>query len=132
MPGLIRPPFGAPTGPLVSDASLIAAFIEGAQTGHSPGYHIEESTLLIDRLTPVSIRLDPDCLLVRTDIPSPFVESTAGISALVLALIDPPLATVVSLQVLGLPAASWNLWCLEPMDPLDALHRAVMSGPARG
>lgn len=132
VPGLVRPPFGDPTGPLVTDISLVSAFIGGARTGYSPRFHIEESTLMLSRFTAVSVRLETQCLLMRTDVRSRAAEQIAVQNQLNLALSNPPLATVVSLQVLALPSASWDLWCVESIDAQKALEEAVVNGPAGG
>lgn len=108
--GLYRPPYGSPTGPLLDEAGLVDAYLDGNRTGHSPDLHIEDDTLLIDRLQPIALRLGNAALLIRTDAPTGRVQARATVRGLRLIEDDPPLATVVALQVLGLPAASWALW----------------------
>ena len=132
MPGVIRPPFGAPTGPQVADTEVVTRFIEGARTGHSSNFHIEDGVLLADRMTPASLRLSIGALLIRTDIPCPELELGAKENELHRVVVDPPLATVISLQMLGLPAASWDLWTHDSIDAGSALENAAMSGTDDG
>ncbi len=124
MPGVVRPPYGAPTGPLLSDAELAAAYLAGARTGHSPALHIEEDTLLVDRFQAVALRVGVDTLLIRTDVACPpLAEAVAGRCQMVER--EPPLATVVALQVLGHSAAPWELWGTDPDTAAARLAAAV-------
>ena len=125
MPGLIRPPYGEPTGPFLGEHDLFTAFLRGARTGHSATHHIEESALLLDRMAPVALRLVESALLVRTDLPSPVLVAALPDQGVELVIEDTPLATVVSLEVLGLPAAAWDLWCAHHVDGERALIEAV-------
>ncbi len=124
MPGVVRPPYGAPTGPLVSDAQLAAAYLAGARTGHSPTLHIEEDVLLAGRFEAVALRLGVETLIVRTDVACrPLAEALEGRLRLVAR--EPPLATVVALQALGHSAAPWELWGADGDDAARLLAAAV-------
>lgn len=110
MPGVVRPPYGTPTGPLVQSAELFISFMSGVGTGYSSNLHVEEDTLLIDRIVPVAIRLTPESVLMRTDYPDGGISGFATGAGLRCVERDPMLATVVALQAVGLPAATWDLW----------------------
>lgn len=124
MPGVIRPPWGAPTGPELSDFDLIGSFVDGARTGYSRAYHIEDRVLLAHRTSTVAIRCAGEAILLRTDIPTRPVRSRLKRMGLISLVTDPPLATVVGLQVAGLPAATWDLWGKEPSQAEEALMAA--------
>lgn len=128
MPGVIRPPWGKPTGPKLKDQDLIASFANGSRTGHSGRYHIEEHTLLEDRFETISIRCETTALLVRTDVDTSRLQRHLARAGLSRQQVDPPLATVVGLQTCGLPAASWDLWGTEPERALDGLRHAAADG----
>jgi hypothetical protein len=129
LPGLIRPPYGEPTGPYLAETALFAEFLEGARTGHSLSHHIEESALLMDRMAPVALRLSHGAVLVRTDLSSPaLVTALPGLGYSMVSQ-DPPLSTVVGLQVLGMPAAMWDLWAGAGSDAQEALERTAGAGP---
>ena len=110
MAGVFRPPYGAPSGPLLTDDELIDAFLSGARTGHSGRFHLEEGTLLVDRFVAVALRLRQRSVLVRTDVPTEPIPERLAVADLRVVADDPPLATVVALQALGLPAVPWALW----------------------
>ncbi len=130
MPGVVRPPYGAPTGPLLSDGELVATYLAGARTGHSPSLHVEEDVLLAERFVPMAIRVGPATVIIRTDIES--VPLAAGCAAAGLALVErePPLATVVALQTVGHSAAPWELWSADPRQA-PAYLAAAATGDAR-
>ncbi len=125
MPGVVRPPFGAPTGPLIDDGTLTDAFIGGQRTGHSATLHIEEDVLLADRLVPVAIRLGAATILMRTDTRCPALAGTVTRLALTLVEREPPLATVVALQAVGHSAAPWELWSADPRRARELLVAAA-------
>lgn len=132
MPGVVRPPYGKPTGPLAHDRDLIASFVAGARTGYSDRFHIEEDTLLVERFVPVAIRLAPGSILIRTDYPDGGAQEFAVRAGLALVDAEPPLATVVALQALGLPAASWNLWSSHGRDQAQAALSSCAAGGSGG
>lgn len=125
MPGVVRPPYGDPTGPLLTDPELADTFLAGARTGHSPGLHVEEHTLLSERFVPVAIRLAPDTILQRADVECGPLEQAAARRGLALVDEEPPLATVVAVQAVGHSAASWQLWAADPGDAAEALRAAA-------
>ena len=106
----------------------MSAFCEGARTGHSHTYHVEEHTLLAERFVPVAMRLSIGCLLIRTDVPSSDLENSLRSEGATRVEVDPSLATVVSLQILGLPAASWDLWSFDVAGAQGSLERAALEG----
>ncbi len=124
MPGVVRPPYGAPTGPLLTDAELAAAYLAGARTGHSASLHIEEDVLLAGRFEPVALRVGADTLIVRTDLDCPALAAAMA-GRLTMVQREPPLATVVALQALGHSAASWELWGSDPDTAAALLAAAV-------
>lgn len=130
MPGVVRPPWGAPTGPELADLPLVAAFAGGARTGHSNIFHIEEHTLLQDRFVTVAIRCGPQAVLVRTDLDTARLRRLTRRAGLIELVSEPPLATVVSLQSSGLPAATWDLWGLD-MEAADEALRTAAAGEMR-
>lgn len=132
MPGVVRPPYGKPTGPLADNGDLIASFITGARTGYSDRFHIEEDTLLVERFVPVAIRLAPGSILIRTDYPDGGAYEFAGMAGLAVMESEPPLATVVALQALGLPAASWDLWSSHGRGEAQAALTACAAGGTGG
>ena len=107
---MFRPPYGAPTGPLLADDELIDAFIAGSRTGHSDRFHLEEGTLLADRFVALALRLRSRSFLVRRDEDTGAVAERLRSAGMDVVEDDPPLATVVALQAVGLPAVPWQLW----------------------
>lgn len=116
----LRPPFAAPRGPTRSDEELAHEFARGARSGYSPRLHIEGDVLVLDRISPVAVRLGEAGMLIRTDL-SPPVEIAPG----QVVDDDPLLATAVALQVLGLPASSWQLHGVDPDAATEALLAAA-------
>lgn len=128
MTGVIRPPYGGPTGPQFSDSLLVDAFASGMRTGHSSRFHIEGDVLLVDRMEPGAIRLS--C--------ATFLLSTVHIDELIqydcwgrLVESDPPLATVVALQLVGHPGSGWDLWSSVPGEARRELARTAAAGDIR-
>lgn len=134
MPGVIRPPWGAPTGPELSDTEVVRSFAQGSRTGHSQKYHIEDRTLLADRFVTVSIRCGPTTLLVRSDVDIDSLSTHLITAGLRLQMHEPELAVVIGLQVSGNPAAAWDLWGLDLKTALSQLNEAAdppMSAPGK-
>ena len=109
----------------MSDPRLFDEFLAGARTGHSASHHIEESALLIDRIAPVALRLEEGVVLIRTDVQSNALLVILPGLGYSIEVEDPPLATVVSLQVLGMPAAMWDLWARKGADANATLERVA-------
>lgn len=129
MPGVIRPPWGTPTGPELTDARVVRKFAQGSRTGHSENYHIEDRTLLADRFVTVSIRCEPTTLLVRSDVETGSLAEHLGAAGLTLQARDPDLAVVIGLQVSGLPAAAWDLWGIDLETAMSHLEEAAADPP---
>ena len=117
----------------MSEPRLFDEFLAGARTGHSASHHIEESALLIDRIAPVALRLDEGVVLIRTDVQSRELLMNLPGLGYSIEVEDPQLATVVSLQVLGMPAAMWDLWARQGADGRETLERvAGVDAPGAG
>ncbi|MFP5332601.1 MAG: hypothetical protein ACLGHX_09635 [Acidimicrobiia bacterium] len=128
MAGVIRPPYGAPTGPRFADRTLVDGFISGMRTGYSRRYHIEGDVLLIDRMEPVVIRVSPATFLLSS-LHSDQLTRWNDWGHLVRT--NPPLATVVALQAVGEPSLAWDLWSRHPGDALHELARVAGGGEVR-
>ena len=129
MPGVIRPPWGAPTGPELSDAEVVRTFAQGARTGHSGWFHIEDRTLLAERFITVAIRCEPSTLLIRIDLETGGLTGHLRSAGLFLQVQDPDLATVIGLQVSGHPAAAWDLWGIDRESALSHMRTAASDPP---
>ncbi len=129
----LLPPFAQPTGPRVTDASVVRAFARSETTGHSRRLHTEATVLLADRADAVALRLAPGAVLVRADAPPhaatvvPVVEQ--ALTAAGLARIDERtlLGVPVALQLDGLRLSEWDLWG-DDIDAAFAALRAVAAG----
>ncbi len=126
MIGGIRPPYGEPLGPLLTDDALVDSFLANARAGRSNTYHIEDRVLLVSRFTPVALRLGGGAVLVRADL------DVAPITPAMLAKIwrllasDPPLATPVAVQAIGYPAV-WDLWGTDSDEAKWLLEEAALA-----
>lgn len=129
MPGVIRPPWGAPAGPELSDGELVRTFAQGSRTGHSGYFHIEDRVLLAERSVTVSIRCGPTTLLVRSDVDTAALDEHLEDFGLALQMHDPDLAVVIALQVAGLPAAEWDLWGVDLETATSHLGEAAADPP---
>lgn len=115
-PVMPLPPYGVAPGPLIDDESVLMAFARDLPEGHSEQLHVEGPALFVDGDIPAGLRLGPDVVLVRVDLPLEFdfVSQSLG-SALAsdgMACLDESskLALPVALQVLGLRLSTWDLW----------------------
>lgn len=126
MIGGIRPPYGEPLGPLLTDDALVNSFLTNVRAGHSDTYHIEDRVLLASRFTPVALRLGSGIVLVRTDLD--VARITAAMLARMWRLLasDPPLATPVAVQAIGYPAA-WDLWGTDSDEAQWLLEEAALA-----
>ncbi len=122
----IRPPYGKPLGPLLTDDDLIDSFLTNARAGHSDTYHIEDRVLLLSRFTPVALRLGSGAVLVRTDLD--MAPITAAMLAKMWRLLasDPPLATPAAVQAIGYPAV-WELWGTDSDEAKWLLEEAAVA-----
>lgn len=110
------PPFATPPGPATSQGEVLAAFAAGEPAGHSECFHVEGNQLLVDRDVSAALRLGPEAVLVRADLPDDLVWAehpvTEALRAAGMELLDRAtlLAAPVAMQVLGLRLSSWDLW----------------------
>lgn len=124
------PPFAAPTGPAVDDASVLECFARDVAAGHSPRFHVERPTLLVGRTTAAAVRIAPRTLLVRADLPGELApakkEVEDALSAEGLSCFDEDtlLALPVAVQLFGLRVSSWDLWG----EDIDTAFAALRSG----
>ena len=124
------PPFAAPKGPAVDDATVLQCFARDVAAGHSTRFHVERPTLLVGRNTAAAVRIAPRTLLVRADLPAELsgakeeVEEALSAESLTCFDEDTLLALPVAVQLFGLRVSSWDLWG----DDIDAAFAALRSG----
>lgn len=126
------PPFAVPPGPPVEEAAVLAAYATGAPAGHSDRFHVEDDQLLVDRDVPAALRLGPEAVLVRADLPDDLADAklpvTTALAAAGMSLLDEEtlLAAPVAMQVLGLRLSSWDLWGTDIEAAFNRLRAAVV------
>ncbi len=127
------PPFADPGGPPVDDASVLEAFARGDPgAGHSERLHVEGQVLLVHRDVAAALRIGPTTVLVRADLPHAVADVKAQVEAALtaegLTLLDEatPLATPVSIQVLGVRMSTWDLWGTDIDVAFAALRSAAV------
>jgi hypothetical protein len=131
----LLPPFGEPTGPLLDDAALIAAFARGEARGHSELFHVEDSLLVAAPAIAAAMRIGLDTILVRRDVPPDLegarhtVEEVLAEEGLTLLDEDTLLATPVAVQRLGVRASNWDLWGRDIDEAFAALRAAAAGDP---
>ncbi len=131
----VLPPFGQPEGPRLQDAAVVAAFVAGEQVGHSEHLHVEGSVLMAGFDLAVAMRLAPDTVLMRVDVPQAMagVKDTVeqGLAAEGMQRLDEEtlLATPVAVQRLALRGSTWDLWGRDIDDAFAALRAAAVSDP---
>jgi hypothetical protein len=124
------PPYSAPTGPAVDDATVLECFARNVAAGHSPRFHVERPTLLVGRTAAAAVRIAPLTVLVRADLPDELAEAKGevedALAAEGLACFDEDtlLALPVVVQLFGLRVSSWDLWG----DDIDAAFTALRAG----
>ncbi|MGH9076900.1 MAG: hypothetical protein ACRDY0_05510 [Acidimicrobiales bacterium] len=130
-----QPPYGVAAGPLVDDGDVLDAYAAarpGDQAGHSARFHVEGDTLLADGDVAVGLRLEPDVVLVRIDLPDDLGEARTGLEgslageAMTCLDSDSVLAGPVALQVLGLRLSKWDLWGKDVDQAFAALRRGAV------
>ncbi|MDQ6783508.1 MAG: hypothetical protein M3063_08720 [Actinomycetota bacterium] len=125
------PPYGPAPGPRTDDAAVLAAFAGDEAAGHSPRLHVEGPALVVDGDIAAGLRLSPDVVMVRVDLPEEAddvrrpLEAALKAEAMVLFDESSTLALPVALQVLGLRLSSWDLWGRDLDDAFAALRRAA-------
>lgn len=133
----ILPPFAEPTGPLNSDETVLDAYAREQYAGHSPRFHVEGPTLMVDRMDAAALRVGPNTILVRIDLPDeqtdakPLVEQALGRQGLCRLDEDSWLAAPVAIQVLGLRLSSWDLWGTDLEESMAALRAAAAGEECR-
>ena len=127
------PPYGEPGGPAVDDASVLAGFARGdTSVGHSDRLHVEGQVLLVHRDVAAAIRIGPNTVLVRADLPDAVAEVKAAVEQALgnegLALLDEetPLATPISIQLLGVRMSTWDLWGTDIDEAFAAVRAAAV------
>lgn len=132
MPGVVLPPFAAPTGPELSREKLLDAWLEGARTGFSAELHIEDRVLLVDRSVPFGGRLGLRSVLIRTHMPGGLGEIKTAVEdhlrARGLECLEPEarLAEIAGIQVTGVRGALWDLWGDDRARAQEDLQRAAL------
>lgn len=129
----LRPPFGPAPGPAVDDTTVLVAFARGTSAGHSRRFYAEGPVLLAAGDQPIAIRVAPDTVLVRIDVPDAVARHRRrvlrGLAAAGLALLDEETlwGVPVALQLAGLRLSTWDLWGVD-LDRAFAAVRTVASG----
>ncbi len=114
-----QPPYGVAPGPLLEDADVLAAYARGTGDGHSLRFHVEGPALVVDGDVAAALRLAPDVVLVRVDLPDeltdvrPQVEQALAAEDLTCLDEESLLGLPVALQVLGLRLSAWDLWGVD-------------------
>jgi hypothetical protein len=133
----ILPPFAEPTGPLNTDDTVLDAYVRARYAGHSPRFHVEGPTLMVDRVDAAALRVGPNTILVRIDLPDeqtdakPLVEQALGRQGMCCLDEDSLLAAPVAIQVLGMRLSSWDLWGTDLEESMAALRSAAMGDECR-
>jgi hypothetical protein len=133
----ILPPFAEPTGPLNADETVLDAYARERYVGHSPRFHVEGPTLMVDRMDAAALRVGPNTILVRIDLPEeqtdakPLVEQALGRQGLCRLDEDSWLAAPVAIQVLGLRLSSWDLWGSDLEESMAVLRLAAAGDECR-
>jgi hypothetical protein len=128
------PPYGVPLGPTTDDGSVLCGFAAAEPVpGHSDKLHVEGEVLVVDGDVPIALRLQPDIVLARTDLPEGLEAFAARVAEALagagMELLDEGtlLAAPVAMQVLGLRLSSWDLWGND-LDAAFAALRAAAVG----
>lgn len=128
---LPMPPYGSASGPLVDDAMVVAAYARNEPECHSVRLHVEGPTLVVDGDVAAGLRLGPEVVLVRVDLPElgevrPALERALAAESLGCVDEQSLLALPVALQVLGLRLSSWDLWGTDVDVAFAALRRGAV------
>lgn len=131
-PVMPLPPYGTAPGLLTDDDSVLSVFAGGESGAHSERLHLEGPALMVDGDQAAGLRLGPDVVLVRLDLPEDVDDVRrpleAALAAEGLVRLDDvtTLALPVALQVLGLRLSSWDLWGRDLDDAFSALRFAAI------
>ena len=127
----LLPPFAEQRGPRVGDDEVVAAFARCKTAGFSARFHVEGTALLADRDVPAALRLAPEAILVRLDLPDeleavrPVIEAGLASEGMALLDADTALGVPVALQFVGLRLSSWDLWGTDLDDAFAVLRQAA-------
>ena len=127
----VFPPYGVPPGEAVDDDRVLHSYALEGPACYSRRLHMEGPTLIVDKDVAAALRIAPDVVLVRVDLPEesmdirvPVEWALADHAGLQLLDEESVLAVVVALQVLGLRLSTWNVWGKD----LDAAFSALRQG----
>lgn len=115
-----------------SDEAVLAGFSAGRSPGASKSFGIEGPVLNVHGDVAAAIRLSPDTVITRRDLPDDVAWAAAPVAeALSRAghtLLDEEtvLAVPVALQVVGIRLSSWDLWGRDLDDAFAALRTAAV------
>jgi hypothetical protein len=131
----LLPPYGEASGPLFGDAEVVSAFVDGEPAGRSERFHLEGSVLIAGFDLAMGMRISPDTVLVRRNLPPDIADHKRLIEQVLtergLTLLDEEtlLATPVAVQWLALRASSWDLWGRDIDESFAALRTAAVGDP---
>ena len=131
----LLPPFGDAGGPLVGDAEVVTAFLRGETAVHSEVLHVEGSVLVAGFDLPLVMRIGPDTVLVRSQVPDDAAAIKRAVEEILreegLTLLDEEtlLATAVAVQWLAERASMWDLWGRDIDESFARLRAAAVSDP---
>jgi hypothetical protein len=100
----------------VDDDEVVAAYAGNGPASHSARLHVEGPTLMVNGDVAAGLRLGPDVVLVRVDLPDEASDVRTALeqalAAESLECLDEGslLALPVALQILGLRLSTWDLW----------------------
>lgn len=113
----LLPPFGEPPGERVDDATVLSAYLGGADGGvFSDRFHIETTVLVVGGDLALALRVGPRTFLVRVDVPDADLPARRVVEAAMqehgMTLLDGEtlLAAPVAIQRVGLRFSTWDLW----------------------
>ncbi|MBW3626452.1 MAG: hypothetical protein KY412_02455, partial [Actinobacteria bacterium] len=116
-------------------------FARDEAAGHSPAFHVERPMLLVNRMVAAALRIGPQTILVRADLPPDLgwakerVEEALTAEGMTCFDEETLLATPVVVQIVGLRASSWDLWDVDIDNAFATLRGAVVAeqpGPFSG
>lgn len=138
MSGGILPPYGEPGGAPGDNASVLDDFLApGAARAdhHSELFHIEGNVLMAQADVACAIRMGPDGVLLRLDLPED-LQSVKGIvetamTAAGMTKLDEEtkLGPAVAIQLLGLRLSTWDLWGTDIDQAFSDLRTSAAGDP---
>jgi hypothetical protein len=133
----VLPPYADPTGPRNTDEAVVQAFARGLYAGHSPRFHVEGIALLVDRMATGALRVGPNTILVRADLPPDLESARTEVERVLtgegLCCLDEDtlLAAPVAIQVTGMRMSSWDLWGNDIDEAFARLRAAAMGDESK-